>query len=230
MIETTDAGVLAMRLRYVSSVDGWDVGGARLGRAALLSTVIVALAAAAHILGHGSVPPAPVLVLLGAVTLPVTVVLAGRRVGGVGAVAVLGAGQVLMHGAFSALSACAPSGLATSVGHLGHAGHAATAVGDLGVSSCVHQDHSTAGGTGMVVLHAAATLLTAALVAGADRSLWGLLAKVVPTVGALVVLPVWRQALQPARRLAPPRALHLRRTPSWRGPPLARFDFSVRAT
>ncbi len=201
-------------LRYVPAVDPWDSGAARLWRAAMLSGAVVALAAAAHNLGHGALPPVPALVLMAALTLPVTVVLTGRRVNGAVALAVLGSGQLLLHGAFGALTACGSvPALASGAGHLAHGMPAGPAL-----AACSHATHAAPTGVPMLVLHAVATLAAAALLAGADRSLWRLLAKAVPRL-ATPAVPVWCGG--PGVVSADPvlSALHLRRTPSRRGPP-----------
>ncbi|MFC0713423.1 hypothetical protein [Cellulomonas biazotea] len=209
----------------------------RLARAGLVASVVVALSAVAHVLGGGVLPHAVVLVALTSLVLAVAVVLAGRRLGVVATTALLGVGQLALHHGFVLLGpVCAPAAAtAGPAGHLDHAAHAehavhaahavqvATAAGSA--AGCV-VGHAAAqpllGASAMLVLHAVATVLTAVVVAGADRALHWLVAwlrprlavpgpVVVPAVGSLVV-PVVPTAVRRApwarddRRRGPPAA------------------------
>ncbi|QHT57723.1 hypothetical protein GXP71_17670 [Cellulomonas sp. H30R-01] len=85
----------------------------RLVRAGVVASVVVALAGLAHVLGGGALPAGVVLVALTSLVLAACVALAGRRLGGVAVTAVLGVGQLVLHHAFTVLSA---TGCATSAG------------------------------------------------------------------------------------------------------------------
>src|SRR5688572_18647144 len=99
-------------------------GPLRLARGAVVAGVTVALAALAHVLAGGSLPPFVVVVALTAIVLAAAVVLTGRRLGPVGSVALLGAGQLGVHSSFSLFTSmsCAPADPAALVGHQHHPG------------------------------------------------------------------------------------------------------------
>ena len=89
-------------------------GPLRLARGAVVAVVTVALAALAHVLAGGALPPFVVVVTLTAIVLAAAVVLTGRRLGPVGAVALLGVGQLAVHSSFSLFTsmACTPTATA----------------------------------------------------------------------------------------------------------------------
>jgi len=164
-------------------------GPLRLLRASVGAVVTVALAGLAHVLGGGGLPAPMVLGALSALVLVGATALTGRRVGPLAVVAALGAAQVGLHQAFGLVSAmgCAAPG-ASGAG--AHTHHAATHL----VLSCAPHIHAGAGGVSMLALHAAATLATALLLAGAERSVWWVLALLRPLVAAAepVRILVWR--------------------------------------
>ncbi|MBT0994809.1 hypothetical protein KIN34_11005 [Cellulomonas sp. DKR-3] len=219
-------------------------GAARLLRAALLASLVVVLAAAAHTAAGGLVPSVLALAGLAALVLPVAVVVTGRRVGPCGALALLGLGQLVLHEGFVLLERCdasltssAPTGSAlagsalTTSALVGgpHTGHAA--VGHVhGCAAHVGAHTSTT----MLAAHAAATVATALLVAGAERGLWRVLAYLAPLLGPVlpVVVPAWPASAVVPVRPAPPVALHLRVPPARRGPPVPmapRYPFALAA-
>lgn len=216
-------------------------GPLRLARAAVLATVTIALAAAAHLAGGGALPAWPVLAALAALVLAPAAALAGRRLGAPAVLGLLTAGQLGLHTAFGLLgrAVClvpgeAPgphaghglAGASAELTRLGatvpgcvpaavHAGH----VGDLG--------HLGLGGHAMLALHAVATLATAALVARGEQALWWLAAwwspvrvrAALPRVAVAVRLAVAsaRRAVRPA----PHRSPHPHRGPPRRATALA---------
>ncbi|GEK21993.1 hypothetical protein [Cellulomonas xylanilytica] len=166
-------------------------GPLRLARGVVVAVVTVALAGLAHVLAGGALPPAGVLVALTAIVLAAAVVLTARRLGPVGAVVLLGAGQTAAHSTFSLFTSmsCTPTDPAALVGHQHHAGMVMTA-------TCAAADPALAqpllGTSAMLVLHVVATLAAALLIVGADRALWWLLAWLRPLVGGpapVVVVP-----------------------------------------
>jgi hypothetical protein len=154
-------------------------GALRLFRALVVAVLVVGLAAGAHVLGGGSLPPGIVTVTLVAVVVAACVALTRRRVGLAATVALLAAGQVALHGVFSAIgtagcTALVPSAAHASMDHAAHAAYLATA----GCGAAVA--HSTLlpvlGAWAMVVAHGVAVLAGALVVAGADRALTWLVA------------------------------------------------------
>jgi hypothetical protein len=171
---------------YGGSVVTPTRGALRLLRAFVVAGVVVGLAAGAHVLGGGSLPPGIVTLTLGAMVLAVCVALTARRLGLVGAVVLLAAGQVALHAAFSVFEttgcgALVPSGAHAHMEHAAHAAYLATA----GCGSSVA--HATLlpmfGAWAMVVAHALAVVLCAVVVAGADRALMWLVAWLAPRLG-----------------------------------------------
>ncbi|NUU19291.1 hypothetical protein HP550_18735 [Cellulomonas humilata] len=170
-------------------------GPLRLVRAGVVAAVTVALASLAHVLAGGALPPTVVLVTLTAVTLAAAVVLTARRVGTVGALALLGVGQLAIHSSFSLFTTMAcvpgPDGQAALFGHVHHAG---MAMEPLAACSAVEQTLAPPllGASAVLVLHVAAAVVAALVLAGADRALWGIAAWLAPLVGseaAAVVVP-----------------------------------------
>ena len=157
-------------------------GPLRLARGAVVAVVTLALAALAHVVAGGALPPFVVVLTLAALFLAAAVVLTGRRLGPVGAVALLGVGQTAAHSTFSLFTAvtCTPTDPAALVGHQHHAGMDMT-------STCTAVDPGLGqpmlGGYAMLVLHVVATLAVALVLVGADRALWWLAAWLSPLVG-----------------------------------------------
>ncbi|MDC7122541.1 hypothetical protein OMK64_13450 [Cellulomonas fimi] len=138
----------------------------RLVRAGVVASVVVALAGLAHVLGGGTLPAGVVLVALASLVLAVCVALAGRRLGAVTVTAVLGAGQLVLHHAFTVLAAtgCAApvsSGAAAADPHGGHT--AAEHAGHL-VGQTTHAAHLA----GQTLDHAAHTGQAVGTLACAD--------------------------------------------------------------
>ena len=165
-------------------------GPLRLARGAVVAVVTVALAALAHVLAGGSLPPFVVVVTLTAIVLAAAVVLTGRRLGPVGAVALLGAGQLAVHSSFSLFTSMSctagPAGLAGHQHHPGMVMEQACTAADPGLVQ------PFLGASAMLVLHVVATVAAALVIVGADRALWWLAAWLRPLVAgpaAVVVVP-----------------------------------------
>lgn len=202
----------------------------RLWRSAAVTTTMLCLAAAAHVLGGGTLPVAPVLVLLAAlVNVPVTL-LAGRRLGLRTLLALLAAGQWGLHHAF-AWFATAPACTGGSGHHgAGHLHHGSTVV-----ASCLPGDGSLApvhsGGweLPMLAAHALAIVLTASALSRGEDALWLLVAWLRP----LVEVPGVPVPAAPAPRLQAIRALPVLRTRRaaranrLRGPPQSSFPVTA---
>lgn len=166
----------------------------RLARASVVAAVTVALALVAHVLGGGAVPSAMLLGPLAAVVLAAAVLVSGRRIGALGAIALLGVGQLGLHGAFDLLGGmgCAPMA-GPAVGHV----HATAETVACTTTSVAPVPHS--GGSTMLVLHVVATVLAALLIAGTDRALAWIAAWVRPLVALLSPVLVPAFATLPVR-------------------------------
>ena len=169
-------------------------GPLRLVRAGTVAVVTVALAALAHVLAGGGLPPFVVLVTLTALVLAAAVVLTARRLGPVGAVALLGVGQLAVHSAFSLFtSMTCMSGPMDEAALFGHAHHAGMVMQSQAVcTGAGAASRPLLGGSAMLVLHVAATVVVALAAVGADRALWWLAAWLRPLVGGaapVVVVP-----------------------------------------
>lgn len=163
-------------------------------------------------------PPAAVVLALGALTWLLVMILAGRKLGPVAILGVLAGGQLALHQAFDLFGTvrCIPSGsLAEHAGHAGHLAHSAVAM------DCVATSHAGSS-PGMLAAHVLATAMTALMLARGEAALWALVSWLRPLVQlpAPVALPV-RSALPVTRR--EPLPLHtqyLVTLPPLRGPPV----------
>lgn len=193
-------------------------GGAALrnGRAVMTSAVVLSLAAGAHSLGGGDLPPLIVLAALGAFVFLVATALARRRLRLGSLLPALAGIQAALHALLSFLS---PTGTAAAGELMAFAGHSHTSVmpdaaasiavlttplltTPLLASPLLTAPMLTAplspgsGGSSMSVMlvaHAVATLVTAGLLVGADgaaRRALHWLRSVVPVLGAPVVGPI----------------------------------------
>ena len=186
----------------------------RFPRALAVTTAMIALAAGAHVMAGGSLPQPVIFLGLVALVLAPVMILARFKVAAPAMAALLVASQLILHEAFAALSV--PAGaLHTAVGHLHGSGPVLPAI-------ALTPDHAVPS-TLMLVLHAAATLATALVLARGEAAVWALAAWLRPLVRILtpVVIPDW--PLHPA----PPAVVVLSRwrnlrLPARRGPPLVR--------
>ena len=196
-------------------------------RATALGGTVTALAAGAHAWAGGALPHPLILAVMLALVALGSTALARLTLRLPALVGVLGAGQLILHEAFTALSASqAASPEAAAVltrGRHQHAGDAAAALGSVHSVPDALAAHSHAT-PAMMALHAAATLLCAVVIRKAERAVEALAAwlrpltrlprpaAVVPAVRVRTVPP------RPARRVLPWRQLA---PPPLRGPPAA---------
>lgn len=177
-------------------------GALRLARAWVAVALTLGLAGLGHAVGGGSLTSPALLVL---VVLLTPLALAATRVRWtVGrAAAGLGAGQVLVHVLLTAM-APAHDGYAAPA-HLAH-GSALPAGWSATTGTGIVAGHTATGLTaGMIAAHVVATLVTALLVGFAEKALWAVLARLLPT-------PVIAATCSPASPRAAagwaPRRLH----------------------
>lgn len=141
-------------------------------RAAMLAAAMVSLAACAHLLAGGRLPAMGILGAVIALTGLACTAATRLRLGFPAVTGLLGAGQLLLHEAFSALSVTA-TGPATGVS--GHHHHLAfPPAGALDPVQQLSQDSGLA--VLMLTGHVLATLGCALLLARGENALWGLAA------------------------------------------------------
>ena len=190
-------------------------------RSSAVATVILTLAAGAHLAGGGGLP-APVI-LLAVLTLTVLASTAATRLqlGLPAMAALLAGGQLALHGLFTAFAPSAagpaPTGAAPHAGHLPGAEILAPAAAHLGGTEA-------ASGPLMLAAHALATLGCAVLLARGEAALWALAAwlrplSALPHAVAPDAVPAPLAAFPTAA--APLRPWRNLRQDSRRGPPSA---------
>ncbi len=180
-------------------------GRLREVRSIVLALVTVALTTGAHAVGGGGVPTGSGLAALALVACAGSLLLTGRRVGWLRALCWLGAVQGAGHVVLGGLVAAAPGPVHGPVHALVHA----PAGGPPDASP----------GTGLLLAHGLATVLTAVAVGLGDRCWYAVcgLLRPRPVNGPVAVAPVrHRIAVVPAGA-APGRAAY--RVPWRRGPP-----------
>lgn len=190
-------------------------------RATAVATVILALAAGAHLAAGGELPaPAIMLAVLSLTALGSTTA-TRLRLGFPALAALLGGGQVALHEVFTAFSSsgtAAGSGPAAShVSHVAGPGFLTPAADHLAGAA------ATAGPL-MLAAHVLATLGSALLLAKGEAALWALAAWLRPLVA--LPQPVACDDGAPPLAAFPPAAAPLRpwrnlRQDSRRGPPSA---------
>jgi hypothetical protein len=192
----------------------------RLFRTGLIGSIVLGFAAGGHLAGGGLLPQPAILAALCALTMVPVAALTRFRLSFPVLTGLLGAGQLWLHWAFTALSAGTPPARVPQALLNEHAGHPG--------SSLVHETfsavapmHAAAPDWLMFAAHAVATLGAALLLARGEQAL-GILAS--------WLRPILRQpvpaAMVPARApgpctapiLLPPARLGLR-LPTRRGPP-----------
>lgn len=138
-------------------------------RSASVSLVIVLLAAGAHVVGGGELPTAPVLIALIALTSLATTLATRFKLNIVTMVALLGAGQIALHEAFTALGPIVAAAHGTSH-HLG------TETPPLALDSASAHVHELSGTFGalMLMAHVIAIIGSAVLLAKGEDALWQL--------------------------------------------------------
>ncbi|VXC20571.1 conserved exported hypothetical protein [Arthrobacter sp. 9V] len=149
-------------------------------RSGLISFVVVLLAAAAHVVGGGELPTAPVLLALVALTALAATLATRFKLNLVTMAGLLGAGQVALHEAFTALSPITANAQGTN--H--HLGAEAFNPG-LDIAASHTHELGTTFGAMMFVGHVIATLASAVVLAKGEDALWQLAAWLRP----LLALP-----------------------------------------
>ncbi|GAA1264421.1 hypothetical protein [Arthrobacter pascens] len=199
----------------------------RLLRSLIVTGVIVGLAAGGHLFGGGNLPAPMITVALAALVLVPVTWLTRRELSFTTLLGLLGAGQLVLHEAFSTLSVSAVCQTPVTGGSHLHAGTStlhclpsASAGASAGMDA-----HAAAGADPMAMLagHVLAVLATAWFLRRGEASLWQLLAWIRPLVHILrpVAIPVAGPttfARNPVFIPAPWRNLRLH---SLRGPPAA---------
>ena len=186
-------------------------------RSSIVAATMVVLAAIAHILGGGSLPAPAIMTAIVALSGLVSTLATRRKLTLPAMIAVLGAGQLALHEAFAALGVGSPAASGTSVsGH--HAGTAALPPAPAGAEHLLESPPVFL----MLLVHAAATLACALLLARGEAALWSLASWLRPLVQ--LPSPVTPDAgTAPAavrfRQDAPPPPRRNLRSDSRRGPP-----------
>ncbi|MDQ0030929.1 hypothetical protein [Arthrobacter bambusae] len=139
-------------------------------RSAALAVAIVALAAGAHVLSGGALPVAPVLLAVLALTGLVTTLATRFKLGLPVIAALLGAGQLVLHEAFTAFGPLTGPAPGSPPHHLA-AGHAPP---PLGAETVHFHEVDTPWGWLMLTGHALATAASALLLAKGEQALWQL--------------------------------------------------------
>lgn len=167
-------------------------GALRWARSASLAVATVGLAATAHVLAGGRVPGAGALAVLAVATSLVCVLVTGRRRGLAAIAATMAGLQAALHHGFMLLAPMHPAdGCAVD---LGHAQHVAGALHGLCGPLAGSGHHVLAASPTMLLAHAGATLLLSAALAGGERALW--------LLGRLVAPALPRPLLTSAPRCA----------------------------
>ena len=194
----------------------------RLLRTAVVAAAVISLAAGAHSLAGGQLPPAPVMAALTALTVLCVVLVTRWEMTALSLTAVLAAGQALLHEAFSTLLGTAtqpPNAQALHDQALhGHGTVVRAPAASAGPE--LHRHLPADLDPPMLTLHVIATLATAVLLAKGEAALWALAAWLRPLAGISVVriLFLSHQPLSAPRTVALRRWRVLRRPPL-RGPP-----------
>lgn len=142
----------------------------RFPRAAVIAVAVLGLPAAAHLMAGGHLPPPTIVAALSSVVLLSAVLLAGIRMTGPVLVAYLAAGQTTLHHAFSVFS-----GDSTLLFENGtHHGVVLDPVARPAVDAIPTEHLAAADSPLMLVLHAAATVLAAIVLAWGEAALWAL--------------------------------------------------------
>ncbi|QHK21550.1 hypothetical protein GU243_19695 [Pseudarthrobacter psychrotolerans] len=198
-------------------------------RGASLSTGVLTLAAGAHVSGGGDLPAPGILLAVLALTVLAATTATRLRLNFPAMLSILGAGQFILHEAFTAFSSSGTSVSGVAAGlHNTHVAGAAAPV--IAASGHVHGSGPGSGsvaGILMLLAHALATAACALLLAKGEAALWALAAWLRPLVrlpeavtpdagtppavpGLPAVLPLrpWRNLRQHSRR-GPPSAVVL---------------------
>lgn len=203
-------------------------GAARLFRGWTVAALAVLLAAgghqAAHSIMHGSTEAIPVelLAFSAAVTAPIAVGLAGKRLSNWSTALTAVFGQLAFHILYSLPYSGA------NIAHSGHAHHGHHQQ-TLPVAAEAHTTHAAAHTVAedavMLAAHLIAAVLTIAAIVHGERSLMAVIAwlTLAPSRFVLAALPVSiarPKTVQPMIRVWIPRPMNVSQTRSTRGPPV----------
>ncbi|MBT2519863.1 hypothetical protein [Arthrobacter sp. ISL-28] len=196
----------------------------RLFRTGLIASIVFGLAAGGHLAGAGSLPAPAVLAALCAVTMVPVAALTRFRLSFPVLTGLIGAGQIWLHWAFSALSDGAPAAVPPALlsGHAGHSGHAAASV-DHESLALAAQAHTAAPDGLMLAAHTVATLGTALVLARGEQALGVLADWLRPLLGQrepATIVPARVPGACLAAAVLSPTRLGVR-LPARRGPPLS---------
>ncbi|MDQ0826239.1 hypothetical protein QFZ60_002412 [Arthrobacter sp. B2I5] len=185
----------------------------RFPRAVAFTAAMFALASGAHVLAGGSLPAPAIFAGLIALALAPVMVLAKIRVTAPVMAVLLIASQIVLHEAFNALSV--PTGLASV-----SADHQHGTWPPVIPAEAFAPGGTAAPGVLMLILHSAATLATALVLARSEAAVWALAAWLRPLIRILiaVVVPDWPHLPAPDYVVMPSRWRNLR-LPALRGPP-----------
>lgn len=170
-------------------------------RSAMVATTVVTLAAAAHVVAGGLLPAPAVLFALLALTGLVTTTATRLKLNFGALSALLGAGQVVLHEAFSAFSV--PAAAAVTGGPAGRAHHGGAAFLPLPADHLPLHQLDSALAWSMLAGHALATLACALLLSKGEDALWSLAAWLRP----LIELPAPFPPRPTTARVLPTRPL-----------------------
>ncbi len=140
-------------------------------RSGAISLVIVLLAAGAHVVGGGTLPTAPVLLALVALTALVATLATRFKLNLVAMAGLLGAGQLALHEAFTALTPITAIG--PGANH--HLGGESLSPG-VDIATTHTHELGTAFGAMMLVGHVLATVASAVILTKGEDALWQLAA------------------------------------------------------
>lgn len=193
----------------------------RLFRAVLITAMTMSLATAGHMLGGGTLPGPAVTAVLAALLLGPVAWLASRRLSLLTLLGVLGAGQFILHTAFTSLSpgALCPPSLAGPLPHHGPVPGA----GCFGTDPAVSLHSGEAAAPDMTAGHVLALVSTAWLLHQGEEALWRLLAWLRPLVHLPRPAGTVSAGYEPAVTYRPsvPSPRRNLRHDSLRGPPAA---------
>lgn len=151
-------------------------------RAGMVAAMIVTLGAAAHVVGGGELPVPGIMLAVLALTGMAATAATRLRLNFPAMTALLGAGQLVLHEAFSAFSSPAGPIRADAPGHHPATSSLAGFPLDAAGAAHLHQVDSPWAASLMLGGHALATLACALLLAKGEAALWSLAAWLRPLV------------------------------------------------
>ncbi|MBT2536174.1 hypothetical protein [Arthrobacter sp. ISL-69] len=150
-------------------------------RAAMVAAMIVTLGAAAHVVAGGELPVPGIMLAVLALTGMAATAATRLRLNFPAMAALLGAGQLVLHEAFSAFSSPAGTVHANVPGH--HPAAPSLAGFPLETAGAAHVHHAAPWAASLMLAgHALATLACALLLAKGEAALWSLAAWLRPLV------------------------------------------------